>query len=506
MFSIFMQLEILNAQPGTPDMSFGDNGHVLTLISLGSKSYTSALQSDGKIIAAGMAINNGPGGGFEYDWALARYNTDGTLDSTFAYGGLIVPVKYGLPNSIGISTDGKIIVAGHTNDNFLPAIAKFNENGSFDTSFANGDLLLPDNIEFLTTIELQTDNKLIVLGVTIDSMQISINKLIRYNVNGSIDSTFGTNGIVIINFDNESSWYGTLAEQPDGRILVGGQVYNGINNYDFAVARFNSNGTIDSTFNDIGIVISDINHTDNLVKSIIVQADEKIEFTGINFDGVLHGYAMARYNIDGSLDVNFGDNGFVITPENSILSYTWDIVVQSDGRMFVAGGATNGNGQDFALLCYNSDGFLDTTFASTGIAINNAGALDGEATSIILQPDGKVLAIGYIGDKFALVRYFTSLNTAIPDLAIEQNSLFFYPNPIAQNGVVQYFLQRTQEVSIDLIDMQGKVVYSLMSHEIQLKGKHELTVIFPEMLEPGMYLISVSSKSGDDSIIKIIKD
>ncbi len=407
---------------GDLDTTFGTGGKVTTDFN-GSDDFSNSivLQSDGKIILGGRTNN-----GTNEDFALARYNSDGSLDTTFGTGGKVTTdfnVNDDFSNSIALQSDGKIILVGFTVNNNIDytinfALARYNSDGSLDTTFGTGGKVTTDfnsllNLNFCYNIKLQSDGKIILGGYTFDS---SINfALARYNLDGSLDTTFGTGGKVTTDFNSSEDISSSIALQSDGKIILGGYTYtlNNDNDVDFALVRYNSDGSLDTTFGTGGKVTTDFNGNDNFSNSIALQSDGKIILGGISSNSTNDDFALARYNSDGSLDTTFGTGGKVTTDFNSSNDASFSIVLQSDGKIILGGISNNSTNDDFALAKYNSDGSLDTTFGTGGKVTTDFNSGNDASFSIILQSDGKIILGGMTNNgtnnNFALARYINNV-------------------------------------------------------------------------------------------------
>ncbi|MDZ8140820.1 MAG: DUF4347 domain-containing protein, partial [Nostoc sp. DedQUE04] len=387
-----------------PDTSFSSDGKVTTdlgfiAIDIGR---SVALQTDGKIIVAGDS--NG-------DFALVRYNTDGSLDTSFNSNGKVTTdlglLSIDIGYSLAIQADGKIIVAGTNGTDF--ALARYNSNGSLDTSFSSDGKVTTGfglTIDIAHSTTVQADGKIIVAGT--DGTDFA---LARYNSNGSLDTSFSSDGKVTTDFGLLAIdiVYST-AVQADGKIIVAG-----VSNGDFALARYNSNGSLDTSFSSDGKVTTDFGLLAiDIVYSTVVQADGKILVAGeSNGD-----FALARYNSDGSLDTSFSSDGKVTTDFGLLPNeIAYSLAVQADGKILVAGVSNN----DFALVRYNSDGSIDTTFDNDGKVSTDLGlgllTLD-IAYGLVQQPDGKIIVAGTDGTDFAVVRYL--VDEVPTDLGLSQ--------------------------------------------------------------------------------------
>ncbi len=431
---------------GLVDNTFGANG--FSLINLGgaeNQAFAGVLQPDGKILAAGYSGTGQIGG--DNNCAVIRCNTNGSLDTSFGTGGIVV-TDFGTTTTNHqnyaclLQPDNKILVAGYTNAfggaNVDFALVRYLSNGTQDPSFGrNGITVVPirgadaneDYINHANAAVLQPDDKVIALGFSNKNNPGNLwaydFALIRYNPDGKPDDSFGTDGIVVTPIratggdedDNEAN-AGIL--QPDGKIIAIG--WTGVTNNDtthytnFALVRYNVDGTLDTTFGNDGIVTTNLGLDDstNYAYAGTLQPDDKILVAGsTNKDGGTNfDFALVRYLPDGTLDTTFGNNGIVTTDLGGANDVAYGCILQLDGKIIVTG-QTNALPESisFALVRYNSNGTLDTTFGSNGIVITNPGGIDNEAYTGLLQPDGKIVTIGYSNQnnlyQFALTRYIS---------------------------------------------------------------------------------------------------
>ncbi len=188
----------------------------------------------------------------------------------------------------------------------------------------------------------------------------------------ALDPTFGGTGSVAL-----ANLTPAVAIQPDGKIVTAGMRYNGgsSNFFDFAVSRYNADGSLDTTFGGTGTVYTDVSGQSDKAYAVVIQSDGKIVVAGTGGDGPHFFWDLARYNSDGSLDTTFGNGGKVVTNPNPNGYYNeiWDLALQSDGKILAAGDTDNGTDGKFAVARYNTDGSLDSTFGSGGIATSNPG-------------------------------------------------------------------------------------------------------------------------------------
>jgi uncharacterized delta-60 repeat protein len=402
---------------GSPDTSFGTGGKVTTPIG-SSDDYAVALgiQSDGKVVAAGHSSN-----GINFDFALVRYNTNGSLDATFGSGGIVttfIGSGHDAANALAIQSDGKIVAAGYSynGSDYDFALVRYNTDGSLDTTFGSGGKVTTPvgSIEDVASaLGIQSDGRIVAAGYSYKSDGNNYDfALVRYNTDGSLDTTFGTNGIVSTPIGSSNDYASSLGIQSDGRIVAAGYSYNGSNN-DFALVRYNVNGTLDTGFGSGGIVITSIGSSNDAAHALVIQSDGKIVAAGSSFNNNTSKYdfALVRYNSNGTLDTGFGASGIVTTSVGS----GWDVAnalgIQPDGKIVAAGSSGIDILPKFAVVRYNANGTLDTGFGIGGIVTEPVGSSDDYAIALGIQSsDGKIVAAGYSYNgsnyDFALVRFW----------------------------------------------------------------------------------------------------
>src|SRR5205823_7151886 len=342
--------------------------------------FALALQSDGKLVAAGerracvggehdgerCAVNtdcNGnPDGVCLGDIAVARYNTDGSVDLTFGSGGRVLTDFDGddAAFALAVHPDGKIVVAGVSTG-----------GGTMDFALA------------------------------------------RYDSDGTLDATFGSGGRVVTDLGGQDEAF-ALVVQPDGRLVATG-ASTAAGSLDFALARYNTDGTLDATFGAAGQVVTDFGpafvgsdpsncalpiadfHGTDIAFALALQLDGKLVAAGVSTGD----FALARYNADGSLDTTFGTCGRVITDFAGDDAAASALVVQPDGKL-VAAGRRSVAQTSFSLARYASDGTLGPIFGTGGRVVMEVGT-DAEGSALVLQPDdGRLVVAGAAGGDFAL--------------------------------------------------------------------------------------------------------
>jgi uncharacterized delta-60 repeat protein len=256
-------------------------------------------------------------------------------------------------------------------------------------------------------------------GATAIILTLFVSAQMAQAVDGDLDPTFGTGGMVMTDINRSTDIANAVAIQPDGKLVVVGQAYkhNDYSEEDFVVARYNTDGTLDTTFGRSGRVRTDFPGLAAVPSSVVIQPDGKIVVAGGAFPLFTFAgdFKVVRYNPNGSLDTSFGNGGIVTTtfPQGS---YAFDLALQSDGKLIAAGTVFvdfdpgDMSDTDFALARYNPDGSLDTTFGNSGTVTTDFLGHEDDAFSVLIQPDGKIVAVGSANDPatfydFAAVRY-----------------------------------------------------------------------------------------------------
>ncbi len=501
LFTLLSAITITNlciAQSGSLDLSFDLDGIVTTSLSFNTPNTDQgnaiAIQSDGKILVAGYsyfsASNN--------DFSVIRYNTNGSLDNTFDGDGK-VSTTFGTgvndqATCIAIQSDGKILVGGYSNlsGNYNFAIVRYNTNGSLDNTFDTDGRVttaIGADHDYVRAIAIQSDGKIVVTGdyyVGINNDDIAV---VRYNTNGSLDATFDGDGIVTTIMGSDLDGAKSVAIQSDGKIVVGG--FSVISsNQDFAVLRYNTNGSLDVTFDGDGMAFTTIGSGNDSGSSLALQSDGKIVLAGESVVGSNDNFAVVRYNTNGSLDLTFDTDGKVTTAFGTADDNANYVALLSDGRIVAAGNSNNGSNTDFAVACYNSNGSLDLSFDTDGKVTTAIGSGSDQARAVAIQSDSKIVVAGYYNNgsntDFAVARYH-NLATNINSIASDNYNLTVYPNP-AINYLNISLKNGSDEINnVTITDFLGKEVSRSFT-----KNGNDLTISVDD-LSAGIYMLNVKT-------------
>ena len=408
---------------------------------------TTSIQSDGKSIIGGyFSTYNGV-----LRNRIARLHLDGSVDASFNF---TADFNYTKITATALQQNGKIIVLGtFSNDSgqLFDRIFRLNSDGSLDTSFKSfsGEASTP----LLETIVIQSDDKILLGGdfdaINLDDINsVTLSKIARLNSDGTIDTSFDSSvGI------NSVGYVNSIALQPDGKIIVGG-FFLSYNNVDRRrIARLNTDGSLDSSFNPgIGVGNGEVN-------SISIQSDGKIIIVGnfTNYNNISRN-RIARLNPDGSLDTNFN----LGTGASSRIVST---SIQPDDKIIIGGYFTSYNGiARSGIARLNADGSLDTGFnVGTGV---NAGV----ATTSI-QSDGKILVGGYFTNYNGFGKNrIARINGDDNSLSISEtknvfNSFKIYPNPSSGLFYVKGFLETAILSKVEVKNSLGQSLISVTNFD-----------------------------------------
>jgi uncharacterized delta-60 repeat protein len=395
---------------GSLDSSFGTGGKVTNGVGNDDDVLTGLVrQPDGKIVAGGWTYNV-PGDGYT-DAMLLRYNADGTLDGGFGTGGKAVdhPIAFYAEDimAVALQADGRIVATGQSSNGNM-SVWRYTAAGALDTTFSgDGRVEVPgsSNVDDGRSIIVQPDGKVLVSGYWQGTVQYDA-AVARFNTDGTLDTTFNGTGYWQSGMAASADRAYAMALQPDGKILIAGYAKPGAND-DFAVARLTTTGALDTTFNGTGVAVVSLTAGFDDAYAIALQPDGKIVVAGAaNGD-----FGLARFNANGSLDTSFDGDGMQTTPIGTGTDTAKGVTILSDGRIAAAGWSTTAN-NDFAVVRYLANGSLDTSFNTTGKQSTTIGSAHEWANAMIAGQDGTYILAGTAwtgaypaGYDAALVRY-----------------------------------------------------------------------------------------------------
>lgn len=415
-------------QPGTLDPSFAASsplgfGKVMTAIGIGANwGRAVALQPDGKALLAGGCQN--ASGIFQF--CVARYRADGVLDTSWNGSGTVttsLSSSHSLATGVVVQPDGKVVVTGKCNDGNgeILCAARYAPTGALDNTWNGTGYSLSSLRGDGTSAAIQADGKIIVAGACLvsDATHTDFDLCAtRFTSSGVVDTTWNGTGSVTLNGSDWDDHGQAIVVQPDGKVILAGYCNN-----QFCAARYLSDGTLDTTWNGTGLVVTPKLELGNVAYAAALQPDGKLLLGG---NCVLNGpsgtttqFCSARYNTDGTIDTSWSSSGLLVTPMTSLaraIDEVDAIVVQPGGKVTLVGTCYTGSTdvRDFCSARLFANGTLDTSWNSTGKVFtpmsNVVGSLRQDfGWSAALQPDGKLLVGGYCwggnGDQFCLARY-----------------------------------------------------------------------------------------------------
>jgi uncharacterized delta-60 repeat protein len=393
---------------GSLDTTFDSDGKLTTSIgpydSVAGVTVTGFLRQPRKIIVAGTAANGGDRG----DFALVRYNANGSLDTTFDGDGIVTtPIASSDETARAMTMSlGRFVVAGESFSNLISrfTVARYNSDGSLDTTF-DADGRRTDQIgsawpASVSALALQADGRIVVGGSVQTTTGFFDNDfaLLRVNMDGSLDTSFGAGGRVSLDWDHRDNALAGLAIQPDGKIVAAGYAWTSISpglRQIMAFARFNTNGGYDIASS------ASVTSAGSAGTSVAVQPDGKIVIAGYAYVTASDlDFAVARFNPEGTLDGTFDGDGMLTTSMGTANDRATAVTLLPDGKIIVAGSA----GTAFAAARYNPDGSLDTSFSFDGKVTTPVGL--GSLLTAMSPDNGKILVAGYSGNRsLVLIRY-----------------------------------------------------------------------------------------------------
>ncbi|ESU26305.1 hypothetical protein FLJC2902T_27860 [Flavobacterium limnosediminis JC2902] len=504
--------EIAVAQDGTLDEAFGVHGSVFPTFG-GYMSDLNALKidSDDKIITAGGVFSQS---GY-YQFALVRYKPDGSLDETFGVGGKVISdfPRTTFLKTMLMQSDGKLVVGAYNSeysngdyfrDSFL---IRYNTDGTLDTGFGNDGIVIISSNTILNTISLvqQLDGKIVVYRYSNSGFQ-----LIRYNPNGTLDSDFQTSDVL------GNPYEGVLALQPDGKIILAGsiEVTNGSDNM---IIRYNSNGTLDTTFGTNGEMRFNVDDNDQIT-SVKILPNGKMLFCGKSYHNeseyeLSYTHTLLQVLPNGTFDPNFGKRGILILPIASR-----SLQLQSDGKIVLGGERAFVDSHGFSLnqiglvRCL-SNGSFDTAFGNGGLVLIPNDDLGGSSfgSLIGLQSDEKIV----VGSVFCEAHFschpytvllrFNSEDVLINnEFQLPDNTFLVYPNPVKETLYFDFNSNQAETLSIDLYDNSGRLISNLLKNQNFPTGNNSQKLDLPLTLAEGVYFLTISNGTNTANI-KIVK-
>lgn len=510
--SIFLIVlpSVVRAQAGTLDPSFGNAGLVNNFVaSRSDQPNCMAIQSDGKILVGGFAYYDTIAN--HYGFALVRYNTNGTVDSTFNITGKVITNVNGSTNAcaykIAVAPNNKIILSGFATFGSQNKIAtiRYLPNGAIDSTFGNNGIVITaigTMDDRCTSMLLQPDGKMLLAGITKSAPTVYSFAIARYDSTGTLDTTFSNDGINTTSLNGNNATSNSVAMQQDGSYYVFGSVTN-ITTTLFAMTRYLPNGNLDASFATNGIAsYSPGNGFVNSGAKVIIQPDKKLLLYGnATFSGLSKMVVMRLDSNAAAVDITFGSSGVASIAFASLPFSASDLALQTDGKIVATGFIQNTSNKDFAVVRLQANGTLDSTFGTNGRVITTFGNNNDVPAAIAIQADEKIVVAGETTNSFtntsyfALARYYGNISNNLQAAETWNAEIKVYPNPTSQELNVN--VSDNEFYELKLFDISSRVyLQSTFTNSIAVRT---------EQLESGIYFYEVRNKRGLSKKGKLIK-
>ncbi|HNW88380.1 MAG TPA: T9SS type A sorting domain-containing protein [Bacteroidales bacterium] len=506
---LLVRPEFSYSQAGNLDSSFGDGGKVISEI--GTKddyAFYSAIAADGSIISCGFYMQNNMADGF-----LIKYSANGIIDSTFGNNGIVKCNYFTEANNIAVlafQTNGKIVAAGKISSDIM--ILRYEANGTPDSSFGNNGLVRTHIMtdQNATGLEILPGGKILISAAIYNGTNQDFG-IIRYNTDGTFDTSFGNNGTVVSDLTNTWELNSSMKLQADGKIVMAGRVYSAA--YDQSkciIARYEADGALDISFGNNGKVITDVGPASyGVFNNLAIQADGKIIAVGYTIEDTGGGLydnknLTVRYNANGAPDSSFGTNGIVLTEVAGGGDIAWSVAIQADGKILVGGYTSHGFPSwesYFSLIRYDINGVLDPDLFMAGMVLTYFSDNETNAAyDIKIQSDGKILLTGMTAQdstdakNVALARFINDPDYSIQD-HIENAPVSVFPIP--SGGLFTICNNMPGRTNYDL------KIYNVLGEQIYHSKINTTSTIIDLRCKPkGIYLINADL--GDQSTTKKI--
>lgn len=515
---VFLLPFSLKAQtPGTLDETFNGTGTVFM-----DNGYTDLftavkVQPDGKIVAAGIS--------YDATWnAIAvvyRFNPDGWLDLSFGLSGSFMYSLNNEANIFGcyIDDEGSILINGSTTDYSVYKILliKLTPNGFPDENFGTGGVVaqkIGPDMNFYedhsSSITVQTDGKILLAGRSYNTDFKYVPVVVRFNADGSLDSSFGVDGVAGIPVTEVDNEFSAIKIQSDGKIVASGHISNGMSWFSLLIARFDQDGILDPTFGTEGVVNMNLNNIDDEFFGMEISQDDEIVLSGFTTTADLNYHLLVmKFDSYGQPVADFGDNGKVILgTEPMNVGYAMNL--QYDNKILVTGtsGLKNPNNNDLVLWRLNPDGSLDNTFGTDGKITYDFFGHPDEGLAMDLF-ENKIIVAGKSRNAndlldFVVARFNNDTYVSLPEHE-NISSFSVMPNPVKQNGTLTLScdLKQAENLVFKLMDVTGNIIMETILQD-NSAGIVTNNITLPASIAPGIYYVTLKGSVASFKTQKIL--
>lgn len=511
------QPQAASAQAGSLDPAFATAGKYVQDFGFQDNLTKVRIQpADQKIVAVGTALTPA----FAGKLLVVRLNADGTPDNTFNGSGSLVITAFNESYAYDLffPADGKIVVVGaraDANFQFSMLALRLNADGSLDNTFGTGGFSEPEIStadDFAYAVAPLANGKMLLAGTALDDQFRNQPVVVRLNEDGSVDDSFGTNGVAGLSVDQTDNKFWNVGIQSDGSIIASGHLDQGLTgtgqfNQDVLVARFTAEGTLDATFGNSGTVVRPISA--EYVESAFAMAigtDDAIYLGGYTtqLDFSFDGFVM-KLDGGGTADASFGTSGLVIF-DNAVQDVFTGLALQPDGKLLACG--TSGgfffDPRDQLVSRFNTAGVLDTAFDTDGYCLNNVVGNFDEANALTLQADGKIVVAGKANtgsnNDATVFRHLNDINTMVRD-EVSPSQPMLFPNPASAGSTLLLSVDGTVR-RIRLFDAKGAEV---TFDQRTLAGPWS-SLQLPSTLVAGTYALQVTTDRGTTTTRIVVQD
>lgn len=494
------------AQNAALDPSFGNAGIAVHPHQSTAEIKCFAFDQNGNIISAGYAQQGGTGS-TDYQLTLTKTDKNGILDNTFGTNGKVTTVigHSESPQDIVIQGDGKIIVVGEVNlaptpnspGTYVGFAVRYNSNGTLDTSFGtNGIYKLTSSKQFLSVMVLSNGSIILGGNTSINNEYLAI--LVKLDSNGAEDSQFGNNGVLSLTSVNYKFSMGEAILLNDGKIFCVGLEYSDILNHSKSTyCKIDIQGNFDTTFGTNGKVVVDLfnyNPMQNITEYL--HTTRELQNGQIVIGGTELDPFLLKINSDGSFDTTFGINGM------KILSYSFRprvMATQIDGKIIIGSGTKSAlGGLAYRIVRFDNDGDLDTTFNNgKGLVDIDASPGNDWLNHIKIQGNDTLVVGGSSvlnsNNNFTLARLLLDTPLSVEN-SVEQ-FIKVYPNPFDDRFYIEDFNELVKIVKI--FDSMGRIIKTVS----ETNTTHEIQTNFAS----GVYYVNIETKDGRTINKKMIK-
>ncbi len=519
LFLLISPTALLHAQSGSLDPSFNGNGYVIQPVNNLDVTQKILVQDDQKVLMVGMSFD----ASYVAQAYVFRYLPDGTPDLSFGTDGMFTHAQDFEADlySAVIDADGRILLVGSTTDyqSYRLLLIRLLPDGTLDTAFGDGGVVV-QNVGEVTSfgedmgqdVVLDADGNILVSGSSYNADYVRRPVVVKFLPDGALDTSFGVEGVASIPvMEVGSSSFDGMAVQPDGKIVAAG--YFGMTElwYVLLLARFNADGTLDTSFGDEGVVKYNHGNVDDEASDLKLGPDGSIVVAGMTVTQTYdYSALLAKFTPDGVLDTNFGTAGAV--EENlANFDYACNLALMPDGKIVMAG--TSGEGPpgsfDQAIWKYLPDGLRDASFGDNGLSHV---VIPGHSTMIYgmaVQADGKVLIGGQartpsVENHFYVARFSNDLTTGISTSA-PVHPLVVFPDPATVGGTVwlEGDADLQPDARISLYGPDGRTVLSTTACLLRQDGKR-VEITLPAVLAAGTYQLHIQQQGSRRSASLIL--